>query len=201
MLERYLSPSRTRISTWSFTATSTWRTGARYGSVDRARNHSIGGFPVDPTVTLQGEGSRSPVASAAPTEEASDWVIRWTVPTSHAAPAVISQKLSYVWRGGALLEDADLQAYTGHPLGFLRGEGFEYSSIRSRHSTVSRATLVVRLPPWAAPEAVEVRAYDAHDRVRAERRRGRRGGRGVVARRPLLLFGDDDEEIRGRLLF
>jgi predicted MPP superfamily phosphohydrolase len=134
--------------------------------VDRECKYPVNnttGIPVDAVVTLTGpKGTITPNTTIAPTHEKSDWVIRWDVPPSHARPVVCAQKLSYVWRGGALLESGDLVAQQAQGLGFLRGEGYEYASIRAFHSTVTRATLVVRLPPWAAPSDVEVRAYDDH---------------------------------------
>jgi predicted MPP superfamily phosphohydrolase len=135
---------------------------ADIGSRYEIRNST--GFPVDPAVSLHGEhGVISPDAVVAPTENPNEWVIRWDVPQSHARPVVTLQKLSYVWRAGGLLEGSDLHAYKGHALGLLRGEdhGYEFASIRSRYRAVSRATLIVRLPSWAAPPSgVEVRAYD-----------------------------------------
>src|SRR5262249_33274632 len=105
------------------------------------------GMPVNATVSLTGRaGTIRAETKIVPTSDPFDWVLHWEVPASHAGPELCVQNSGYIWRGGALLEANDLRARNGEALGFLRSEGYEYSSIRSFHSTTSRATLILHLP-------------------------------------------------------
>lgn len=124
------------------------------------------GIPANAHVVVKGDTGLLAVSDLAivpDPKNAQRWAIAWRTPPD-ARNATVDIVLSYQWLAGALLTKRELADAGDRARELVRGEGREYATLRVP-DVVGRAQIALIVPRTLAPAEIEVKVFDAEEKI------------------------------------